>query len=297
MPKCEKRRWKGKLVSEKVYQQRLKQSQNCKTVNENKINANSKFENQTQNSEPQNESTQSDYMEGRRIVEFSVLAEQFWCVSRKEALSLSYIEKEMHRGLGSILLVRCHKCLLINSVTTSKQHSWANRRLSRFDVNTKAVIGVLHGGLGHTHLKKILSCLNIPTIDFKTFKRYEQEVGQATESIAKESCQNAADLERQLTLENIENIQQLLPESLQSNFIIPNQSQVEEASVTFNDVVRIMVSYDMGWSRRGTGRNYDSLNGFGAIIACLDLFLITQLVIENVKNAIAEIIQLIMIVD
>ncbi|XP_018373564.1 PREDICTED: uncharacterized protein LOC108767924 [Trachymyrmex cornetzi] len=42
-----------------------------------------------------------------------------------------------------------------------------NRRLSRFDVNTKAVIGVLHGGLGHTHLNKILSCLNIPTIDLK----------------------------------------------------------------------------------------------------------------------------------
>ncbi|KYN05243.1 hypothetical protein ALC62_03847 [Cyphomyrmex costatus] len=132
--------------------------------------------------------------------------------------------------------------------------------------------GVLYG-LGYTHLNKILSCLNIPIIDFKTFKRYEQEVGQATENIAKESCQNAADLEWQLTLENVENIQQLLPESLQSNFIIPNQSlnksQEEEVPVTFNDVVRIIVSYDMGWSRRGTGRNYDSLNGFGAIIGSM----------------------------
>ncbi|KYN11773.1 hypothetical protein ALC57_16051 [Trachymyrmex cornetzi] len=118
MPKCEKRRWKGKLVSETVYQQRLKQSQNCKTLNENKINANSKFE-----SEPQNELTQSDYMEGRRIVEFSILAEQLWCVSCKEALSLNYIEKEMHRGLSSILLVRCHKCLLTNAVTAGKQHN------------------------------------------------------------------------------------------------------------------------------------------------------------------------------
>ncbi|XP_071578827.1 uncharacterized protein [Temnothorax nylanderi] len=27
-----------------------------------------------------------------------------------------------------------------------------------------------------------------------------------------------------------------------------------------------MVSYDMGWSKRGAGRSYDSLNGFGAII-------------------------------
>lgn len=36
--------------------------------------------------------------------------------------------------------------------------------------------------------------------------------------------------------------------------------------VIFDDVVRIMVSYDMGWSKRGAGRSYDSLNGFGAIV-------------------------------
>ncbi|XP_011858949.1 PREDICTED: uncharacterized protein LOC105556464, partial [Vollenhovia emeryi] len=36
--------------------------------------------------------------------------------------------------------------------------------------------------------------------------------------------------------------------------------------VTFDDIVRIMVSYDMGWSKRGAGRSYDSLNGFGAIV-------------------------------
>lgn len=36
--------------------------------------------------------------------------------------------------------------------------------------------------------------------------------------------------------------------------------------MTFNDVIRIAVSYDMGWSTRGAGRSYDSLNGFGAII-------------------------------
>lgn len=37
-------------------------------------------------------------------------------------------------------------------------------------------------------------------------------------------------------------------------------------SITFDDVVRIMVSYDMGWSKKGAGQSYNSLNGFGAII-------------------------------
>jgi len=32
------------------------------------------------------------------------------------------------------------------------------------------------------------------------------------------------------------------------------------------EIVNIIVSYDMGWSKRGNGRSYDSLNGYGAII-------------------------------
>ncbi|XP_043284941.1 uncharacterized protein [Venturia canescens] len=35
------------------------------------------------------------------------------------------------------------------------------------------------------------------------------------------------------------------------------------------EIVNIIVSYDMGWSKRGNGRSYDSLNGYGAIIGML----------------------------
>lgn len=34
-------------------------------------------------------------------------------------------------------------------------------------------------------------------------------------------------------------------------------------------IVNIIVSYDMGWSKRGTGKSYDSLNGYGAVIGFL----------------------------
>lgn len=34
-------------------------------------------------------------------------------------------------------------------------------------------------------------------------------------------------------------------------------------------VINIIVSYDMGWSKRGNGRSYDSLNGYAAIIGYL----------------------------
>lgn len=44
---------------------------------------------------------------------------------------------------------------------------------------------------------------------------------------------------------------------------------VEYGSGASWDDVRIMVSYDMGWSTRVAGRQYDSKNGFGAIIGGL----------------------------
>lgn len=42
---------------------------------------------------------------------------------------------------------------------------------------------------------------------------------------------------------------------------------------TFDDlvggIVNIIVPYDMGWTKRGNGRSYDSLNGCGTIIGFL----------------------------
>lgn len=67
--------------------------------------------------------------------------------------------------------------------------------------------GVLHSGLGWTHLKKFLACINIPCPDFKTFKKYEQEVGLAAEEVVKESCIEATALERKLTIEKAESIE------------------------------------------------------------------------------------------
>lgn len=54
------------------------------------------------------------------------------------------------------------------------------------------------------------------------------------------------------------------PNHLDVNFIIP--SGKDPATVEEHDVVRIFVSFDFGWSKRGNGRQYDSKNGYGALI-------------------------------
>lgn len=35
------------------------------------------------------------------------------------------------------------------------------------------------------------------------------------------------------------------------------------------NIINIIISYDMGWSKRGNGRSYDSLNGYGTFIGFL----------------------------
>jgi len=74
----------------------------------------------------------------------------------------------------------------------------------------KLFIGVLHSGLGWSHLQKLLACMNVPCFQFKTFKKYEQEVGCAAEDVAKQSCRDAAQFEKNLTVEQAENIEKQL---------------------------------------------------------------------------------------
>lgn len=170
MLKCNKFRYKGKWVSETVYKHRLKMSEIGKkrrqhfpqlnsierSVRENLKHSSHSPEETSVSfasvAETTNETIQDidengdtnrelDYMEGRRIVEFSVLAKQMWCVCCKEALSLENIEQERRRGLASILQVRCHKCLLLNIVNTGKKHFSPDGSMNRFDINSKIVLG------------------------------------------------------------------------------------------------------------------------------------------------------------
>lgn len=46
-------------------------------------------------------------------------------------------------------------------------------------------------------------------------------------------------------------------------------SRTENFDNTLGNIINIIVSYDMGWSKRGNGKSYDSLNGYGAIIGFL----------------------------
>ena len=98
-----------------------------------------------------------------------------------------------------------------------------------YDINTKATLASLHAGVGETHLKSILSVMNIPPMSRATFKARERETGKAVESVAKVSCEEVIRKEKQL---------------------INSGAELDE-----NNLVSVPCSYDMGWQKRGRGFN------------------------------------------
>ncbi|XP_011312822.1 uncharacterized protein [Fopius arisanus] len=143
-----------------------------------------------------------------RIVNLSMLGKELICSTCEAILSLNNIVNETKRGLGSYLEVACTQCPFVKTVPTSKlvkEPDSKNRQ--SFEINYKVSIGCLHGGIGNQVLNKVLGAAGIPTMNYNTNKDYERRVGPVVERIAKESCDRAAKIERELTIKNVEEIE------------------------------------------------------------------------------------------
>ncbi|CAG5073037.1 Protein of unknown function, partial [Cotesia congregata] len=231
-------RHKGKFAKKKVLDNNIKKVINIKRGKEERdkiVNPHSKVD---------------EICPGRRIVELSTLAKNLKCKNCQGLLSLENVINEKRVGLNSILAIL-------------------------------SVLGTVHAGMGCTALNKLLACLNIPTISSTLFKRYEREIGPALEERARESCKQAAEEERQLVIDNIINLsKELPPEIVQEIYLFMTDLQASNAEnissldcnnnttvynpakfdLAVGQIVNIILSYDMGWSKRGNGRSYDSLN-------------------------------------
>ena len=81
---------------------------------------------------------------------------------------------------------------------SSGEHRAGNRGPLVSDINTRAVLGSLHAGMGNTHLNNLMSAMNMPTMNHRLFKRREREVGNDVEKVARESCEMNLNLEKKL---------------------------------------------------------------------------------------------------
>ena len=154
-------------------------------------------------------------------------------------LSLGNVISEQKFGLASRLSVKCNICHQVNNVTTSEQHRTVTRGPKAYDTNTRLALASLDNGIGFSHVNSILTALEIPSLTRSTYKKREREIGQATELVARESCEK---------------------------MLIQESEMVKEKGVLADSdgLLPLSVSYDMGWSKRGKAHN--SLTGHGAIM-------------------------------
>ena len=124
-----------------------------------------------------------------------------------------------------ILKVKCSNCCSINSIRPAESHRTGKRGSATLDINSRAGLGALHTGIGHSQYSGLMSALGLPSLTSRNFKKREREAGSAIESVAKRSCAAFTKMERDLS---------------------ENDGQGEGP-------VAVGVSYDMGWRKRGKG--------------------------------------------
>nr|XP_034320597.1 uncharacterized protein LOC105341150 isoform X2 [Crassostrea gigas] len=168
--------------------------------------------------------TETEWREGRRIVELGYLAKQLFCHLCKTPLHLKDTVRERRYGLGSVLHVQCTNCSAVCPVETGKRGP-----TGAFDINTKAALGMIHVGMGPTHLVNFLGQCNIPPPSEPSIRKHAAKVGKAITDVALESCRAA---------------------------------QVEEKQTSDT----LQASFDGGWQKRGTGWNYNSISGHASMI-------------------------------
>ncbi|XP_053383810.1 uncharacterized protein LOC123536329 [Mercenaria mercenaria] len=136
----------------------------------------------------------------RRIVDMKYFGEIFdkGCKSCKRHFLFKDIIAENIYGLCSLVKFKCSKCRQETTISTSRASGETDKTLTKspYSVNLKAAIGMIHAGIGETHMNGFLVTLGIPPIHHKTLKKHEQKVGKVMVENARDSCARACEEEK-----------------------------------------------------------------------------------------------------
>lgn len=120
----------------------------CKVLNHKKIkseNANNLNIKRKSIKSDRNLPEKNYTVNGCRIIDISLLADELWCRSCNEILSLSFILSEARSGYASFLSIRCKYCNTINKVKTGRYYTVKTNKnklgRNKFEINFRAVLG------------------------------------------------------------------------------------------------------------------------------------------------------------
>lgn len=139
------------------------------------------------------------------------------------------VTNERHTGLISILTFKCDVCGIIEECSTE------DLKIEKSPLNYGAVWGTLSTGNTYTHLKELLSVLDIPCMSYKLYQQIEMELGDNFTNNLYASMVEAGQEEKKWAIKN---------------------GQVGE-----DDIPWVTVYLDGGWSHRSYGHNYNAASG------------------------------------
>lgn len=178
-------------------------------------------------------------MSGRRIVDMDYFfnqMKQFTQYNCTICESGTFIfSKEIRRGLQSSIIFMCNNCgqtLRLNTCPTYDDTE---------NINSSAILGITAIGLGHYHLQEFLAHLNIPSMSYVTYHKYEEE------KIQREYYKLCKELEAEALNEEI-------------------RLAKENNEVDAGGNALISVEFDGSWEKRAYTGNFSSLSGCAAII-------------------------------
>ncbi|RVE50457.1 hypothetical protein evm_004882 [Chilo suppressalis] len=152
-----------------------------------------------------NVSTSSPFrIEGRRMVDFSHFFDQIKSLSDHNpglgcSISNMQIVREKIIGLESVIYFQCNMCnqkFQVNSCTTSLCES------NDMTINHAALTGAMLIGCGRTNLNVLLTAMDLPNINQKTYNKCHSDVSNWWAVAAETSMKEAAREESELAIES-----------------------------------------------------------------------------------------------
>ena len=264
------------IVNVEALQQRINKTTLCKECIESKIESKildvlkyadkvrDKFASKVEQLPIRTEKRKKEYYERHKPSAEDILQSLMNCRRSRKfswlddcmAQPFNRIELET-RGIATSVHATCECQQHVTEILPRETNNCTDyRRLSRWELNCQLVGGMQAIGCGGQHATNVLAHLGLPfcaKLHSDGFAKLQEDVGKAERLVTKEDMWSALQEEIGLTIEKYGD------------------------TCLRNGLVLIEGGFDMGWSKRSSGKRYDSQSGHcyligkrtGKIIACI----------------------------
>ena len=169
-------------------------------------------------------------------------------------------------SLATTPTIRCRNCGVLGmsplSMTSLERGKRGNIKISDYAVNVLYVLGFLTLGDGGTEAQKVMGMLGLPNIqsmEKSTFPKVERSISPSLETVVQSALKENLLAEVQATMKD------------DPDFDFNKWRTAIENGGPFTDIemASLIVSMDMGWQKKGSGRTHNSNSGHACLVGMI----------------------------